>query len=746
MLVDVLGAVLTLAALCGVFLGGYLLARLLLRERAETDPLALAVAWLLAATAEAGLLGLALGLLGFLRIVPALACLAAVTLLLWIGARRASDLWAPARLLGRRVRDRVRESPVMALIAVHAVGSEAVRGLLRPPLSWDSLMYHLYITATWLQTGTIAPVFGARPMNFYGYQPAGGSLWSWWWMAPSHSELYVNLTFFPQAVLLALAVGGVARELGARRHWPVAAFLTLLAPVILRFAGTQYVDIFVGAGIAAAAFFILLWMDEPRWGPALLTGAGLGLAAGAKVLGLAYALTLAPAALVFARGEWRRRLPQIAASLLVFALIGSPFYLRNLAAGAGPLGARCDDSVLGAAQIKVVPTIPRQNTVADLFPQMIREGWLVGAFLGVSYPGSLELGLGPQVVLLLPALLLPLGVPRGRRRGAWLVWSQIAAQLFIWATVPFASQAHVIANVRYLDGALGLCFAAAVVLAEHRAMSDGWVRGIVLMLLVQDLLMLHAEMPREVRLLVAAVDGGAVMLAFAPGLRAFLLRRRWQLAAAAAALALLAAPWLAHFRLYDRHRAFDSEFTAHKTSARNFAGAWEWLDRHGGRGTVAVHGTPQDFFVYPAMGMRLERRAIYVNVNRRDARNAADYLRCVPRVDLDPQAWLDNLAKENVRWVLVSRFPQVTFPEEHGWAMSRPDLFQVRYKDVSNVIFERKAPATASPGAPAAAGPRDSADRSPAAAAPAPRRLPGPPPAAAAEPRSGAPKGSGDSR
>jgi hypothetical protein len=686
---DLLGAVLTLITLLFLSLSGYLLARLLLRERAETDPLALAVASLLAATAEAGLIGLFLGLLGVLKIALGLLLLAALTLFLLRFAKAGgADPWAPARGLGRRVWDRVREHPVLTLVAAHAAASEGLRGLIRPPLSWDSIMYHLLITATWLQNGRIAPVFGARPMSFYGYQPSGASVWMWWWMAPSHSELYVNLTFFPQAVLLALAVGGVARQLGARRHWPLAAFLSFLAPVVLRFAATQYVDIYAGSAIAAAAFFALLWLDEPRWGTAILAGGGLGAAAGAKVLGLTYALTLAPAILLVARGAWRQRIPQLAAALAVCALLGSPFYLQNIAAGAGPMGARCDDSVPGAAQIRTVPTIPRINTVAYLFPELIRNGQLVDAFLGVIYPGSQELGLGPQAVLLLPIFLLPLGFPRGQRRGAFLVWSQIVAQIFIWVTVPFASEAHVFANVRYLIGGLGLCFAGVVALAERRGMSDAWIRGIVLALAIQDLLQLHAEMPRGVRLVLAALDAAAVAFALSPGFRSLLARRGRVLMAAALAIAILCVPYMARYHNGDRARAYAMEYTAHKTAAPNYAKAWHFLDLYGGDGTVAVHGTPMDFFVYPAMGTHLERRALYVNVNRKDSRNAADYPRCVPRVDLDPQAWVENLFKQDVRWLLVSRFPQIDFPEEYAWATARPDLFTVRFRDETNVIFE----------------------------------------------------------
>ncbi len=685
--IDLLGAALTLITLLFLGLSGILLGRLLLGERAEEDPLAFAVAALLAMTALGTLVGLALGAVGLLQIHFALLLLVVVTVLLLRSSRNpdaGGDPWGPVRLAGRRVGGRLREHPALALIAFHAAAAEALRGLLRPPLSWDSLMYHLPIVATWVQEGRITPVFGMRPLNFYGYMPSGGSVWLWWWMAPSHSELYANLAFLPQAALLALAAGAVARELGARRSWPLTAYLTLLMPTVIRWSATQYVDILVGAGIAAATFFALRWMRAPRWSDALCVGLGLGLASGAKVLGLAYALALAPLAVVLARREWRRRLPQVAAALLLCALVGGYFYARNIALGAGPLAAGCDTPDAG---VKIAPAIPRINTVAALWDDMIDKGWLLDAFLGITTPGSLELGVGPQVFLLLLALLLPLGFA-GERRGALLVWSQILAQLFVWVTVPYASSGHIFGNIRYLIGAFALAFAGVVAWAERKGMRDAWLAGITLALLIQDLLMLHAEMPRGVRLAVAAVDIAAVALALSPGLRGFARRRARELAVAAVILALAGAPLLAGFRVRDRMRAFLREFTTHKVATQHFARAWGWLDLYGGNGTVAVVSSPVNYFVYPAMGPHLERRAIYVNVNRQDSRNAADYPGCQPRVDPDPQAWMENLRKQDVRWVWLSRFPQIGFPEEYAWAQSRPDLFAVRYQDNTNVIYE----------------------------------------------------------
>lgn len=707
-LLDLFGALLTLITLLFLGLSGYLLGRAALGRRAAEDPLALAIATLLAASAEGVGLGLLLGAAGLLRIELGLAILAAMTLLMLRRLKaREEDPWGPARTLARRSWETLKAHPAFALIALHAAGTEALRGLLRPPLSWDSLMYHLQIAGTWVQQARITPIFGSHPMSFYGYQPANGAVWLWWWMAPSHSELYANLTFFPQAALLGLACGGVARELGARRHWPLAAFLIFLTPTVIRFAATQYVDIFLGATLAAGAFFALLWMrspqeseggeEGPRWGYVLLAGAGLGLAAGTKVLGLPNALALAGMAVLLARGDWRRRLPQVAAALLLFALLGGYFYARNIAEGVGPFAARCEGTP-GAESGPDVPRMPRPNTVLALIGPMIQTGMLLDAFLGVLRPGSIELGVGPQTFLLLPALLLPLGFLRARRAerlAALVIWSQIAVQLLLWLAVPYASSGHIFANIRYLIGGLGLAFAGVVALAERgakrageRERTDFWIHGIALALAVQALLMLHAEMPRDVRLAVALTDVAAAALVFSPALRSFVRRRRRALALGAVGLVLLIAPLLAAFRVEDRRRAFFQEYTAHKTSADHFANAWGWLDRNGGDGTVAVQSTPMNFFVYPAMGPHLERRAIYANINRQDFQRAVDYPACDPRVDPDPRAWMENLAKHEVRWLHVTRFEQTPFPPEHDWARSRPDLFAPRFEDELNVIFE----------------------------------------------------------
>jgi hypothetical protein len=98
--------------------------------------------------------------------------------------------------------------------------------------------------------------------------------------------------------------------------------------------------------------------------------------------------------------------------------------------------------------------------------------------------------------------------------------------------------------------------------------------------------------------------------------------------------------------------------------------------------------SPGLYFMYPAMGPRLERQVRYVNVNAADLDDAARYPHCNPRVDLSPDAWLANLRKSGARWLYLSRYPDFPFPAEKGWAEAHPEIFALRFSDPTNVVFE----------------------------------------------------------
>lgn len=695
-LVDLLGALLTVLALAFLAAGGYLLALRLLGDRAVADPLALAVAALLLALAEAIGIALLLGALGVLRIDLALGIAGLVALGLLVPLRRRpppGGIGRPLEVMARRGWQVAAEYWAPSLIAVHAVGAEALRGLLQPPLSWDSLAYHLLLAGTWLRDQNLAPVFGPIPVNYYGYAPANGSLWFWWWMAPSHSELWVNLASLLPWALLCLASGAIARQLGAARHWPLAAFVVGLLPTVVRFAATEYVDLVLSAMLLGGLFFGLRWLREPEWGAALLLGAGIGVAAGTKVLGVIYGMAVGGAIVLLARGQWRRRLLQIGVTAIVAALLGGYFYIRNAALGAGPLALACEQTAGGREA--AAEGLPRPGSVLGSWPQTLRDGRLVEAFLGTSNPRSLEMGFGPAALLLLAAaLVVPWLVPRERRREAWAAALVVLAMLAFCLAVPWVHSRHIYATVRYLIPAAAIACGAMAAFAERRGVRERLLQGLALAFLVQSLLQQHVELSFAGRIGIALVDVAAAVLVLSPVARAVVAQRWRKVAAVALVVALLAAPALARYRIATRGKAFATEVTLHPTMTPFFAGAWSWLDTHAGSDVVAMSYQPNHYLTYPEMGPRLERDARYVNVNAADRRYAAHYPRCEPRVDPSPQAWVRNLVRARVRWLHVARIPRFEFPLEDRWARALSGLFTLRYEDPNNRIYELHLPAS----------------------------------------------------
>ena len=699
---DALGAAFTVVSLGALLVGGYLTALVALDDD-EGDALALLTATLLATLAHGIGIGLALGSIHALHIEIAVAVELGLVVLLLLAVRRTAHAAAPfaplARALGRAF-GRVGEHAPLAIVAAHAVGAETLRGLLRPPMTWDSLVYHLYQAASWLHTHDLTPPFGAYPLNYVAFYPANNSIWVWWFLAPSHTELYANLPLVPQIALFALAVGGVARELGARRAWPVAGLLAVAAPAVVRWTSSQYSDVLVGAALTSAVFFGLRWLRAPRLRDALLVGAALGLAMGAKVVGAFYGVVLAIELAALARGAWRARAVQLAAGGALAALLGSYFFLRNLALGLGPaagprflrLATRvvCDpdlDNPLGVRQ--------REQTIWAKLSPLWSSGTLTDTFLGTTAVDNLEIGAGPVALALLGcALALPFALKGDRRRAGLVVSAQIAAQLLLFVFVPLAYPRWVLANMRYIDGATGLAFAALVVLLEVAGASLAWIAGIAAAIAAQHLLQQHMELPREVRLGLLWLDVAVVVLAVAPRLRAHLARHlRWY-APAAVAVSVLLAPSLAQFRAADRERAYREEYGVHATQTSRYARAWALLDQRAGDQTVAVTANPYTVYPYPAMGMRLSRQAVYVGHGDSDSRFAGDYPNCDPRKATPSfEGWMRNLDAAGARWVLASRGgPGTPFPPEARWADEHPELFRLEMSDDLNRVYRRLRP------------------------------------------------------
>ncbi|HPA83106.1 MAG TPA: hypothetical protein PLS95_19970, partial [Thermoanaerobaculales bacterium] len=127
---------------------------------------------------------------------------------------------------------------------VLALAIATARGLLMPPLAWDSLTYHLVFAGTWVQQGRISSFVSPGGMDGYSHFPVFGEVLPAVLMLPFRSDLLVNLAGIPYLLLAWVATWAASRELGVHRSFSfLVASLVLSTPALFAYATTAYVDI-----------------------------------------------------------------------------------------------------------------------------------------------------------------------------------------------------------------------------------------------------------------------------------------------------------------------------------------------------------------------------------------------------------------------------------------------------------------------------------------------------------------------
>jgi hypothetical protein len=250
---------------------------------------------------------LALGRVGLFDrwLIVTLTCLAAV----------------PGALAMRRVRwgrlgDRLSRVLLLAVAAALVLDLVAASA---PPTSADALKYHLALPKLWLQTGSVGDPFwrwegfspsGVEMLFAQGLALGGGSV-----AAALHAVL---------AVLCALAVYGLGRELGGPLAGAAAAFLFVLQGIVTWEATSAFIEL--GLTFYAVLAVWHLVRGAPAW-----AGFCAGAALGTKYLGLSVAL------LVLVGLAVRRRPRELALAGGTMLAAGGAWYLKNLIVTGNPV-------------------------------------------------------------------------------------------------------------------------------------------------------------------------------------------------------------------------------------------------------------------------------------------------------------------------------------------------------------------------------------------------------------------------
>lgn len=657
-------------------------------------------------------------LLGVLRVltVGAYCCVEGALLAVSYAVRSA----APPALdqSGTREERFAVQAPVAGIAGALMAFAIAFAATHAPLTLYDSLSYHLFFAARWLQDHALSIVPTPFSDVAQAYAPANGELFFLWLMLPFHGDLLARFGQMPFALLAAATLYLLARRLGAPPEGAIypSVFLIMSRPVLEQAVGAN-VDLICAALFLVSLYLGIVAVDLNRPSDWALWGVAVGLYGGTKYLALVYMpllLVLAVARGVRANAVWA--LPGIAAFAVPWyarnwAIAGSPIYPASVAVGGFTLARGAFDH---AAMLRTV----FHTADAGLVPAIVAHG------------------LGPALFL----LWLPIAVVGGLsmlQHGWWphafvcVVPPLIVA--FFWYGVP------VNIDSRFLMPAIAPALLPFAFLFRDRR--HAWNVGVHALLLAGMAWLIvgsSTEIPAPLPWFMSgwlSLDGlvsrpyllgfGALAAVIAAGWHWQPRGRSW-LAPTAACLVALPSTLLAlGAQRWCQPAQCNSLSTTSPYVRADLITGWQWMTDHVRQSTVAYTGNN---LPYPLAGPQLTNRVVYVNIDGRSHWKLHDYDRAyragrfnpVPPLlavrsgellPIEPQAggsdqairpryermeglrgaWLDDLRRMQVGCLFVAALSPYEidyvwhdgdgFPIEAAWAGSDPGTFHLLYRN-----------------------------------------------------------------
>jgi hypothetical protein len=544
-------------------------------------------------------------------------------------------------------------------------GILAARAMFVPPVSWDTLTYHLVKAAQWVQSGGPILLHAPGGGGLYANVPANVDILWAWVMLPFHSDFLVGVADVATLLLFSVGVYVLSRELGARA--PLAALggaFVAAIPSALMASGSNYVDNMVAFYLTAATTFALRHLRRGEAGWAILAALSAGLAAGSKLTGVSLlGVFLVAIVLRVWRSDGLASALRVGALALAAALAtAAPGYLRawiETGHPFSPYSVRVAGMVLGESpdadwynQLKV-PSQP--YTLAAEWPA-----------LRAMFHDPFSNTLGPFAAL--PLLILPASLYWlwRRHRGQALLLGMLVAA----AVQTYLSPAYAVVRLgwsrmggRYFLHPIALAVALALAAFPTAPLTTVLVVGTVLSVWFHGGLYWTG-------LELTLVGCYLAVLAVAAWLASCFTGRAQALAAAALAVVCLG---LGHAGRQLFRYDLAANATVMHEAMRFPTDVLTTLDGQRAR-TVAFtsgpHQQADNWFVYPFLGSRLQNTPVYVPISRSGRlvpHPDPEYLK-----DTDVDAWLSRLEARHVDAVVSFSPPG----PELEWMEARGAVFR----------------------------------------------------------------------
>ncbi|MCM8796932.1 MAG: hypothetical protein NC923_03535 [Candidatus Omnitrophica bacterium] len=571
---------------------------------------------------------------------------------------------------------------------------KAYLNLINPPLSPDSLQYHLAFPAAWIRNGNLdnpinifSGVFisGQRSPENSGisYFPINAELFFAWLMLPLRNAFLADLGEAPFYIIGIIAIYSILRKYSVNRRIALlSGFLWALIPNIFKQLRTaSQIDVICAVLLFLVFNSLLLLKEEFTFRNALLFGISIGIFLGTKIINIIWLVSLFPLFFYLLYNVIKTHkagLGMIAllsgAAIFMTVLFGGYMYIKNFIYTGNPLFPN-EIKIFGQTIFKGLPNIAPYKVLYavgdtfDLKKLLFKEG------LGAQF-----------LALILPSIFWPiLFLGYLKKKGL-----RPAAEYILLFITPFIMLIlyGIFLNVyvtRYLFPLISIWLITAVILISQLPAADKYFTFISFVSICASAFELAHRYELAISLLLSLAFF-IILLRYKKQLAVFYGHKMFN---RVILLVVLAGFIFLYFfsKKYDKEEflRYCMRFSK-KESNTEMGGGWKWLNEHTRQGARVAYTGRQEF--YPLFGSGLKNYVKYVSVNAKEAipYNNPDGLW---RENKDFYAWRENLRKERIEYLFIalpifanreSEDP-TKFPIEDEWALSHPEDFQLLFSN-----------------------------------------------------------------
>lgn len=576
------------------------------------------------------------------------------------------------------------------------------RGMLMPPLAWDSLTYHLVLPATWIQNSGIVEFSAPHGMDGYSHFPINFHILLAWVMLPWHSDLFANGVNFFILMIGVLILFSLGREfLLSRKLSLLLAVFFLFSPFVFAYVTTAYNDIFVCAMLLGSLLFLFRFLRSFAFEDAFFFFLSMALAVGTKqsalylaaLMGVVFVLSIIKK---YFRSKQSSLLPIIPVGFLLLLTIGGHQYFRNWATVGNPLYPY-EVSLAGETVFKgseYVKKITEEKGTGN-YRDDLENLKILFSYNQRDYPRTA----GPKYIIIavlsLGILVYSLFWERDNRR-LLLGFFALVPLLFFYLDTSLntvlARRFWPYDTPRFLAPSFAILSLLAFALLSKWEKRMPRIGLYVFLFFVADIFFMNFSLLRPLQnavfIFLAITSTGFLAFLF---LKSFRYPRRFPYILAVMTFFLFAFGTMTY--LHNYHEKTRNEYYLHYMDLHQFPRAyldgWDWCNQIDFPSTIALaagwNNSGHNWFYYPLFGRRLQNRVVYVPIGE-PGFYSSRINRGLRSANADFQIWLQNLRLMQVDFIFV----QEPWPIELAWIRDYDQYFHLVSQGESFSIYRFK--------------------------------------------------------